>query len=218
MFNLKSIIFDLFGLDAKRQDINKDSNNKGFQQRFNELLAGDLDENEIDLINYFIENLVDPETIKEEYLIYQEAKVGLHLPIYTDLVMKRKILPLMYHLYDIKTTNKGYEMFLKMLGFDTVDIQEATASESWDHDILRLDSDDRDMDSRGALSGYYSVILTGTITITDSLKQLIYNVIKLNEPIWATLNVVTYNGNDIEFIVDYGKGSFNSSFNNSFDK
>lgn len=218
MFKLKEIIFNLFGLAAKLDDKFKDSNNKGLNQRFNELMASDFDDNELDLINYFIENLVDPFTLMEQYLIYEESKVGLHLPIYTDNYMKRKIIPLMYSLYNIKTTFAAYEQFFKMLGFETVEIIEATASNGLDHPTLTFDSEDRRFDSRGALSGFYSVILTGSIALTDSLKQLVYNVIELNEPIWATLKNVTYNGDDIEIIIDHGKGSFNSSFNKSFDK
>ena len=58
MFILQDIIFNLFGLAAKEDDINKDVNNKGFSQRFNELLAGDLDDNELDLINNFVDKVI----------------------------------------------------------------------------------------------------------------------------------------------------------------
>lgn len=217
-FVLKDIIFDLFGLAAKRDDLYKDIDNKGLSQRFNEILAGDLDENELSLINNMIENLVDPFTLNESYLIYEEEKIGLHLPIYTDIDFKRKIIPLMYHLYNIKGTITAYVQFFKMLGFDTVTITEGTASNGFDHPTLRFDSIDRRFDSRGALSGFYEIELTGTASISESLKQVIYNVIELNEPIWATLRSITYNGEDIDVIIDGGKGSFNSSWNSSFDK
>lgn len=218
MFKLKDIIFDLFGLHAKVDDKYKDIDGKGLSQRFNELLAGDFDDNEIDLVNYFIENLVDPFTLQEQYLIYEEWKVGLHLPIYTDNYFRRKIIPLMYTLYNIKGTLTAYEQFFRMLGFDTVQIDEGASSNSLDHPDLTFDSTSRKFDSRGALSGFYDVILTGTQPLTDSLKQLIYNVIELNEPIWAVLNTITYNGDNIDVIEDGGKGSFNQSFNSSFDK
>lgn len=217
-FVLKDIIFNLFGRAAKRDDLFKDSNNKGLSQRFNELLAGDLDENELDLINNFIENLVDPFTLKESYLIYEEEKIGLHLPIYTDNYFRRKIIPLMYKLYNIKGTITAYVQFFRMLGFETVEIIEGTSSNGFDHPTLRFDSAERRFDSRGALSGFYDVILTGSAPISESLVQVIYNVIELNEPIWATLRSITYNSEDIDVIEDGGKGSFNSSFNSSFDK
>lgn len=218
MFRLKNIIFLLFGLTAKNDDLYKDSAGKGLSQRFNELLAGDLDENELDLINYFIENLVDPFTLQEKYLIYEELKVGLHLPIYTDTYFKRKIIPLMYSLYNIKGTLTAYRQFFRMLGFDTVTIIEGTSSNGFDHPTLTFDSEDRKFDSRGALSGFYSIELTGTMPITESLKQVIYNIIELNEPIWAELRSILYNGIDIEIIEEGDKGSFNDSFNSSFDK
>jgi len=218
MFKLVNIIFGFFGLAAKVDDKYKDSNGKGLSQRFNELLAGDLDDNELDLVNYFIENLVDPFTMLEKYIIYEESRIGLHLPIYTDNYFRRKILPLMYSLYNIKGTITAYEQFFRMLGFDTVEIIEGTSSNGFDHPTLTLDSDQRRFDSRGALSGFYDVVLTGTAPISESLVQVIYNVIELNEPIWATLRSITYNGTDIDVIVDGGKGSFNESFNSSFDK
>lgn len=218
MFILQNIIFNLFGLTAKNDDKFKDGNNKGLSQRYNELLASDLDENELDLINYFIENLVDPFTIEEKYLAYEEGKIGLHLSIYTDNYFRRKIIPLMYSLYNIKGTLTAYEQFFFMLGFDSVLIIEGTASNGFDHPTLTFDSTERKFDSRGALSGFYSITLTGSMSITNSLKQVIYNVIELNEPIWATLRSITYNGTDIEVIEPGDKGSFNQSFNNSFDK
>lgn len=217
-FVLKDIIFDLFGLTAKKDDLYKDSSNKGLNQRFNELIADDLDDNELDLINNLIENLVDPFTLDESYLIYEEEKIGLELPIYTDIDFKRKIIPLMYQLYNIKGTLTAYVQFFKMLGFDTVTIIEGTSSNGFDHPTLTFDSEDRKFDSRGALSGFYDIELTGTASITESLIQIIYNVIELNEPIWATLRSITYNGEDIDVITDGGKGSFDSSFSSSFDK
>jgi len=217
MFLLKNIIFNLFGLAAKVDDDFKDVDGKGLSQRFNELLAEDLDENELNLINYFIENLVDPFTLEEKYLIYEEYKIGLELSIYTDNYFRRKIIPLMYSLYNIKGTTTAYVQFFRMLGFDTVEINEFSNTTGFDDPTLTFDSIDRKFDSRGALTGYYDIILTGTQSLTDSLKQLIYNVIELNEPIWATLNSIKYNGDDIEVIIDGGLGSFNSSYNSSFN-
>lgn len=217
MFKLKNIIFTLFGLTAKTDDLFKDVDNKGFSQRYNELLANDLDENELDLINFMIENLVDPFTLEEKYLAYEEARMGIHLSIYLDNYFRRKIIPLMYHLYDIKGTIPAYVQFLRMIGFDTVEIVEGTISNGFDNPTLTFDSNQRKFDSSGALSGFYNIILTGTLPITDSLTQAVYNIIELNEPIWATLIQITYNGDDIEVIVPGDLGSFNSSFNVSFD-
>lgn len=213
---LKDKIFDFFGLQAKVDDINKDVNNKGFNQRFQELLAFDLDENELDLINKFMDNLVNPYTLLEQYIIYRENMIGAELPISSDIYFRRKIIPLYFRLYDIKGSIPAYIQMFRMIGFDTVDIIEGTASNGLDHDTLTLDSDERRLDSTGAVSGYYEVHLTGTMPITDNLKQFIYNVIEINEPINAELRRILYNGTDIEIIVPSDQGDFNNDFNNDF--
>lgn len=217
MFILKDKIFDYFGIQAKVDDINKDGNDKGFNQRFQELLAGDLDDNELDLINNFILNIISPFDVLQKYVIYKEIMMGFDLPISADDYFRKKLYPLLYRLYDIKGSIPAYIQFYRMIGFDTCDITESVASEGFDHETLTLDSDERPvLDSTGSVSGYYNVILTGSLPLTDQLRQFIFNVIKINEPINATLNTVTYNGGDVEEIEVTDEGDFNDDFNNDY--
>lgn len=216
MFILRTIIFEFFGLQAKVDDINKDVDNRGFNQRFQELLAGDLDDNELALVNNFLTNLVNPTTLLEQYIIYREYMVGAELPVSNDAYFRRKILPLYFRLYDIKGSIPAYVQFFRMIGFDTVDIVESISSNGLDHPDLTLDSDERRLDSTGAVAGYYEVHLTGSMTITENLKQFIYNVIEINEPINAELRRITYNGTDVEVIQPADRGDFNYDFNLDF--
>jgi len=211
---LKDKIFDLFGIQAKVDDINKDVNDKGFHQRFEELLAGDLDDNELDLINNFINNLISPFDVIQKFVIYKEILMGFDLPISADDYFRKKLYPLLYRLYDIKGSIPAYIQFFRLIGFDTCQITESDASEGFDHPTLTLDSDERPvLDSTGSVSGYYNVILTGSLPLTDQLRQFIFNVIKINEPINAALNAVTYNGDDVEDIEVSTLGDFNDDFN-----
>lgn len=214
---LKDKIFDLFGIQAKVDDINKDGNDKGFHQRFQELLAGDLDDNELDLINNFVSNIISPYEILQKYVIYKELSMGFDLPISADDYFRKKLYPLLYRLYDIKGSIPAYVQFFRMIGFDTCNITESDASEGFDHPTLTLDSDERPVfDSTGSVSGYYNVILTGSLPLTDQLRQFIFNVIKINEPINAALNSVTYNGDDVEDIEVSTLGDFNDDFNEDY--
>lgn len=217
MYILKDKIFDFFGIQAKIDDINKDINNKGFNQRFQELLAGDLDDNELSLVNLFIENLISPYDLQDKYIIYKEQSMGFDLPISADIYFRKKLLPLLFRLYDIKGSIPAYKQFFRLIGFDTCDITESVPSEGFDHETLTLDSKERPvLDSTGSVSGYYQIALTGTIPMTDQLRQFVFNVIKINEPINAALNVVTYNGDNIETIEVVTGGDFNEDFNEDF--
>ena len=214
---LKDKIFDLFGIQAKVDDINKDVNDKGFHQRFQELLAGDLDDNELDLINNFVSNIISPYDLQEKYVIYKEYLMGFDLPISADDYFRKKLYPLLYRLYDIKGSIPAYVQFFRLIGFDTCNITESVASEGFDHDTLTFDSDERPVfDSTGSVSGYYNVVLTGSLPLTDQLRQFIFNVIKINEPINAALNAVTYNGDDVEDIEVSTLGDFNDDFNEDY--
>lgn len=217
MFILKNKIFDFFGMQAKVDDTNKDVNDKGFHQRFEELLAGDLDENELDLINNFVNNLISPYDLLQKYVIYKEFIMGFDLPISADDYFRKKLYPHLYRLYDIKGSIPAYIQFFRLIGFDTCTITESDAAEGFDHPTLTLDSDERPViDSTGSVSGYYNVILTGSLPLTDQLRQFIFNVIKINEPINAALNAVTYNGDDVEDIEVSTLGDFNDDFNEDY--
>jgi len=217
MFILKNKIFDYFGLQAKIDDINKDVDNKGFHQRFEELLAGDMDDNELSLINNFINNIISPYEVLDKYIIYKEYLMGFDLPISADNYFRKKLIPLLFRLYDIKGSIPAYIQFFRMIGFDTCVITESVPSEGFDHDTLTLDSEERPvLDSTGSVSGYYQVALTGTIPMTDQMRQFVFNVIEINEPINAALNVVTYNRNDVEEIEVVDGADFNEDFNEDF--
>lgn len=192
MFLLKDIIFDLFGFRDRKEDINKDVNNKGLHQRFIELLAEDLDDNELSLINNLIENTLNPNTAFVRFLPNLEYTFGT--PAFSsDAVMRRKILTFIARVNPYRGTKLGYILILRLLGFTGANFIENNNSYGFDSPIT-FDDPIRffDMKCKGCSS--YEIDVLGTLTLTPALIQSIKEIIKYNEPINADLISLKYNG------------------------
>lgn len=217
-FSLKDIIYDFFGVRAKRNDINKDVDGKGFQQRYNELLAGDFDDNELLLLNELIERTSDPRTVVVALLPYLECNWGNNLVIDQSTSVKRKVQQYISRYYEIKGTKQGYEILFRMMGFDTVVLDEIFIDFGFDSPIT-FDDNERRFDGRCKPCTPYNITLTGSLPVTQELITYVYNIIRFNEPINARVRDVLYNGsllvqNLISVFID-SLGDLN--YNNDFD-
>lgn len=191
-FSVKDIIWGLFGERADRRDLFKDADGKGLLQRFNELLAGDFDDNEGDLLNNLVARTRDPNTMLDRFVPYAEDLHGL--PTISDQIyIRRKLINLYRQLINRKGTKIGYEMLLLIMGFDTVTINEIPNVSGFDSPIL-LDNPVRLFDQKCKTCSDYDVLLTGSILVDGQVLVWILNSINWNEPINATLRFVTYNG------------------------
>ena len=89
---LKDIIFKLFGAYDKRIDPNKDINDKGTLERFNETVADDYDANLHPLMDNLLYNLTDPLRCQEKYLrILELGKGNESLSIDDSMPLHRKV-------------------------------------------------------------------------------------------------------------------------------
>ena len=207
--NLKDKIFELFGYRDSIEDLNK-INGKGFFQRFNELLADDMDDNEIDKMMNLLYNLIDPYTISERFIPLRNDHLGMKIYFSDEIEIIRKTLTLLIDIYSIKGTINGYKTLFRIIGINgQVTIIEYTLNTGFDSPI-KLDDPIRKLDSYKATCSPYSIILTGTLPLTSGLIDGIKNIVIFNEPISARLIEITYNGVEIN-ITPKGR-SFNESF------
>lgn len=221
MFALKEIIFDLFGVRDRRNDLFKNVDGKGLHQRFNELLADDLDANEISLINLLLENTANPFSCFEKYIPYREATFGTPI-MSSDIYIRRKIVAYIKEINKLKGTKIGYSMLFTMVGIASTTIVEFPPVFGFDSPGT-FDDDSRVFDQKCKGCSNYSIELTGTAPLTNSLLQSIAAIILYNEPLNADLLDVTYNGvlllsgNKITIIIDNnGDAIFLNPFDSSF--
>lgn len=210
MFNLKDIIFDFFGLRDRVEDINKDVNNKGLHQRFIELLAGDFDDNELQLINLLVENTSNPFICFERFIPDREGTFGIPV-MAPDLYTRRKIIALIKEVNRRKGTKWGYILLFRMLGFYDAVINEIFPVYGFDSPTT-FDDPERVFDLRCHGCSKYSIDLFGGMVITEAVIQSVNAVILYNEPINADLIEINYNG----ALLAVGLGDFNDDFNEDF--
>jgi predicted transcriptional regulator with HTH domain len=195
-FKLKTRLFEYFGVHAKREDSYKDSNGKGINERYQESVGEDYDDNLSDLMDNLFDRTLQPKTMLSKLIPHMEDMLGNPVIVLNDVPMRRKILQFVHHIYNIRSTHKSYEVLFRMLGFDTVTVQEFVITVGFDSDVT-FDDPVRTFDGTEKFCSEYSVHLTGTIGL-DAVKVLAINrIIKFLEPINAHLREVTYNGDPI---------------------
>jgi len=174
-----------------------DENDKGEFERYNEIVGEDIDENIEPLLDSLIENTLLADTMYSKFIGLFETTIGMTMRLTNGEDLRRKVLKIAFQLYKIRGTKLGYEVPLRMLGFDTVEITESWVISSLDSP-LSLDNTIRRLDSGGrcqSCSGY-ELHLTGSIELTAEIMRAVGEVIEFNEPINARLTALTYNGED----------------------
>jgi hypothetical protein len=207
MFALKPIIFNFFGLRDKTQDVNPDVNGRGLHQRFIELLAGDLDDNELTLINMLVENTGNPLTCFEIFIPYREGTFGTPT-MSADIYIRRKIISMIKTVNQRKGSKWGYIILFNMIGITNTVFTEVDNLYGFDQGGT---FDTHNFDMRCISCSGYSLTLTGSAPLTAALQTSIEAIIAYNQPINAYLISITYNGAPLSIEPD-----FNSDFNSDF--
>jgi hypothetical protein len=210
-FKLKPIIFGFFGVNAKVNDSYKDVTGNGINERYQQCVAEDYDENISDLVDNFVDRTIVPAEIKTVLIPLLESMLGNPVIVLNDVIMRRKIIRFAQNIYNVKSTAISYEILFKLLGFDTVVIQEFVITTGFDSDVT-FDDTDRIFDGSEKNCSDYSIILTGGIGITEEIYSSMFRIIAFLEPINADLRDIFYNGNSIFINQDIFDDSFDESF------
>ena len=116
MFSLKSIIWNFFARFEHREDSYKDSEDKGSNQRYHEMLSDDVDVYMLPLVTGMLGNTLIPDTVRTKYIPYLELMMGITV-ISKDLDVRREIVKNWIPLMTIKGTLPSYQLLLGILGF-----------------------------------------------------------------------------------------------------
>lgn len=201
MFNLTDKIFNLFGIRYKTNDINKDVNGKGFFQRYIEKISTDFDNNELDKVNNLLKNISDARTLENKYILYKTRTFGGPLFFTNNFTIKRKFILYANLINDRRGTFSGYKILFNMIGIPNCVITEYRNSFGFDSGTF--DDIDRRWDQRCKKCSKYKIELTGIIPLTAEVIQTITSIIEYNQPIDASLLLVTYNGAPLTLSGDF---------------
>lgn len=211
-FKLTPRLFGYFGKNAKVQDSYKDINGQGIFERYNLCVAGDYDDEMSDDVDNFVDRTIVPDQVKTILIPYLESLLGNPVVVLNDVLYRRKILRFAQKIYDIKSTPLSYTILLRMLEFDTITIQEFTVTSGFDSS-LTFDDPVRLFDTVEKNCSDYSVLLTGTIPISQETFDAVNRIIDFLEPINADLRDILYNGLPLAVT----SGIFDNSFDNTFE-
>lgn len=191
--NFKTKIFNLFSPYDHTADINKDSEHKGTNQRYNEVVGGYIDEELLKKIDNLVENNLLPDVAYERFIPYLEQRLGVSVIMGNTMEWRRRVLAHILHWYQIRGTIKAYTLMLSMLGFESIEITEDMRTNSLDS-VLTFDDPDRVFDmSKCNRCVFYDIKFKGTVQITPELNKAIDSIIKFNEPINARRRTIRYN-------------------------
>ncbi|WP_291726153.1 phage tail protein [Bernardetia sp.] len=174
-----------------------DADGKGEFERYNEIIGEDIDDNIEPLLDNLIENTMLADTMYSRFVPLLEKTIGITMRLTNSEDLRRKVLKFAFRLYQIRGTTLGYEVPLRMLGFESVEIVESWVVSSFDSP-LTLDDAVRRLDSGGRCQSCspYELYLTGSLELTAEIMRAVGEVIEFNEPINARLTALKYNGED----------------------
>lgn len=205
---------ELFDPIDTYNDINKDIDGKGTNERFHECLGAELDENIMPYIDNLVANTLDPATCFDRYILYLESMMGYNkdlntLYISSDAGIRRSILQKILRLYQIKGTKRALTILFSWIGM-SVAITEIPNNFGFDSPRT-FDDPVRRFDMRCSGCSDYNIDLTGP-SLTDELLAAITSILTFNNPINAHIGIVTLNGTPI---VVPG-GDYNSDYSSDF--
>jgi len=193
-----NIFSKYFGRYYKLTDSYKNLSGEGLLERYNQIIGEDIDEELVLLLENITDNTKTPNTMFTQYFNIAEDSLGLDLYVHTNSDWtKRKLIERAVKYYSIRGSKKGYEYLFKIMGFTFIDLVIYN-SDGFDTGIF----DDGNFDGRNGCCIYYNVILEGPTDfedMTNSEKLAILKIIDFNEPINATLGVITVNGEEAIF-------------------
>tara|TARA_Y100000782_G_C10184298_1_gene265614 strand:+ start:1175 stop:1849 length:675 start_codon:yes stop_codon:yes gene_type:complete len=199
---LKDKIFSFFDYRDDVEDLYP-VDGKGFEQRFQELIAGEIDDNEVDSIDNFNDNLIIPEQMINSYLIDKQVEKGIDIGISNDDDVNRKLIRYSQSIISIKGTKKSYKVLFKLLGLECDIIEHNIVS---GFDSGNLDNPLRRFDSKCASCSDYTVIIYSTKT--PQLERAVNKIIDFCEPIDAKLRELIFSSSGLQ------TGGINSNLQN----
>lgn len=192
--NLKNTIFERFySIFDKVQDANKNVENKGTLERYNEVVGEDADDFVYPAIDGALDNLIIPRTMLDKYIVDRENSLGNDV-LFLDFTptMRKRVLSHWHRYINIKGTIRGYEVLFNMLGI-SVTVTEYFDTGGFDS-ATTFDSDTRPTFDSGKCKSCsaYKLDLVGP-PITSTIFAAILSIILFNEPINADFEGFTYN-------------------------
>lgn len=216
--NLREKIFSFFSPYDHTIDINKDRNNKGTNQRYNEVVGKDIDEELLKQIDTLVENNLLPDVAYDKFIPYLEERIGVSVIMGDTIEWRRRVLSHILHWYQIRGTIKAYRLMLSMLGFEDIQITEYFNVSSLDS-AFTFDDEYRVFDmSKCNRCVFYDIKFKGNIPITPELSKAIDSIIKFNEPINARRRSLRYNDKPLitkiiqVWIDDYGDLNYSNDY------
>lgn len=210
MLSYKSIIFPLFGVDEKVQDINKDANDKGTLERYNEIIGDDIDQNIRPLATDLVDNVLAVPTFYAKFIPNAEEDMGIDFVIYDSEVWRRRVIRFLQDWVEIKGTKRAYRVMLGMIGVNVTNIIESFSSYSFDSPV-KFDDPVRRFDMQCLACTGYTIYAEGIPLPTDELIAAITAIVRFNQPINAKLTDFIYNGESIQPVIDNAAFSYGFS-------
>lgn len=207
MFSIKQILFSLFGTYFNEYDTNKDANDKGTLERYNEIIGEDVDDNILPHIRDMVADNLNPEELLVQFLGLRENSLGIEIDFFSTNIWRRRILKYYVKWVQMKGSSDCLRLMFGMLG---ISMTLTTSNTYYSFDDITFDDPNRvfDLDCNNCVE--YELILTGNIPLDADLTNYILGVIEFNEPINADLTFWSYNGSG-------NLGSFGNSYGNSFN-
>lgn len=207
-WQLENLLFSLFGGEAKRNDNYKDADGRGIDERFMRTLGKDFDEEVMPLIDGLIDNTLVPEAVLQKFIPYLESMLGDVVQVKDDIGYRRKVIRFSTRINQVKGTRRSFEILLKLLGFATVEVEEHFGAYGFDSSVT-LDNSIRRFDSGCPPCTDYTLKLTGTLALSQSVLDAIARIVSFCEPINARLRQVLVNGTPVSlrvitFFIDAG--------------
>ena len=196
MYSLKENIFNFFSRFEKKADPYKDSEGKGTNQRYHEMLAEDMDSELIPLIVDILDNTLVPDTLKDKYIPYIEDMLGFPV-LDEDLNTRRLFIKNAIDIYSVKGTIASYRLVLGILGLYNVEVVTIEETYGFDSPVTFDDSVRRFDVSNCIACSNYELHLQTSKEITKEFIAIIMKSIKFVEPINAKMKYLVINGNYI---------------------
>lgn len=179
----------------REQDSFKDQDNKGFLERFLEIFGQELDDYTVASITE-LQNLANPLILGDaKFLEYYSFKAGdLDVSsIGINEATYRNLLTYALSIYKVKGTLKSYKAILGIIGITDVVLNAyEEVTNRYDQGLL-YDSGVLYDEALCLTCFRYDIVLEGTQPITGQLYNSIKALVRLVEPIYAKLEIITYN-------------------------
>jgi hypothetical protein len=212
-------MFSMLGSRFERQDIAVDGTGKGKIGKYISVIEEDIDLVLEPKLLSVIKSVMSVRWSSPEYVPLLEAGHGIidrygQFVLYMGESRRKDVIRFWHSLNNWKGTLTALQMLMGWLGY-TVVLTTHYNIGNFDSG-LGFDADNRTFDNVCNACVYYDVALTGPVLVTQELYDAVFSALQYNNPVNGAIGVVTLNG--LPFVVPPAMlGTFNSSFNSSFN-